>query len=45
MTAAAFDNILARRLSTCVALSRKELKILAEFQHNPFKAQRGQLLS
>jgi hypothetical protein len=44
MTAAAFDNILARRLNTFVELWRKELKILAELQHNPFKAQRGQLL-
>ena len=44
MTAAAFDNILAAKLNTFVALSRKELKILAELQHNPFKAQRGQLL-
>jgi CRP-like cAMP-binding protein len=44
MTAAAFDNILARRLNTFVALSRKELKVLGELQKNPFRAQRGQLL-
>jgi len=44
MTAATFDNILARRLNTFVALSRKELERLAEIQHNPFKVERGQLL-
>ena len=44
MTAAAHDNILARRLTTFVALSRKELKYLVELQHNPLEVQRGQLL-
>ena len=44
MPAAAFDNILARRLTNFVALSRKELKHLAELQYNPLEVERGQLL-
>jgi CRP-like cAMP-binding protein len=44
MSVAGFNNILAKRLKARVELSRKELKILAELQHNPLKVRRGQLL-
>lgn len=40
-----FDSVLAKKLSTFVALSRDELKCLAGLQANPIKMKRGRQLT
>jgi CRP-like cAMP-binding protein len=45
MPTAQFDSILAKKLNTFVALSRDELKCLADMQRNPFKMKRGTQLT
>lgn len=45
MPNAPFDSVLARKLSTFVALSADELKCLAELQSNPVKLKRGRQLT
>ena len=45
MANAQFDSVLAKKLNTFVALSRDELKCLADLQSNPVKVKRGQQLT
>jgi CRP-like cAMP-binding protein len=40
-----FDSVLAKKLNTFVALSRDELKYLADLQSKPVKVKRGQQLT
>jgi CRP-like cAMP-binding protein len=40
-----FDNLLAKKLNTFVALSRDELQCLADMQSNPFNVKRGRQLT
>ena len=40
-----FDSVLAKKLNTFVALSRDELKCLADLQSNPLKVKRGRQLT
>jgi len=45
MAAARLDNVLAEKLNRFVALSRQELKCLAEMQANPINVKRGRQLT
>jgi CRP-like cAMP-binding protein len=45
MAAARLDNVLAEKLNRFVALSRQELKCLAEMQANPVNVKRGRQLT
>ncbi len=40
-----FDSVLARKLSTFVALAPDELKCLADLQSNPLRVKRGRQLT